>query len=50
MNLLMVYTCNVKSSGKSTKDGKTVNVLCIVDRNHEIFVVVIDHFRNFRGI
>ena len=33
-----------------TKDGKKVNVLCIVDQNHERTVVVLDHFRNFKGI
>ena len=27
-----------------------MNVLCIVDRNHERSVVVLDHFRNFKGI
>ena len=32
------------------KDGKKVNVLCIADRNHERSVVVLDHFRNFKGI
>ena len=32
------------------KDGKKVNVLCIVDRNHERSVVVIDHFRSFKSI
>ena len=30
--------------------GKKVNVLCIVDRNHERSVVVLDHFKNFKGI
>ena len=35
---------------ESTKDGKKVNVLCIVDQNHERPVVVLDHFRNFKGI
>ena len=34
----------------STKDGKKVNVLCIVDRNHERSVVALDHFRDFKGI
>ena len=33
-----------------TKDWKNVNVLCIVDRNHGRSVVVLDHFRNFKGI
>ena len=33
-----------------TKDGKKVNVLCIIDRNHDRYVVVLDHFRNFKGI
>ena len=27
-----------------TKDGKKVNVLFIVDRNHKRSVVVLDHF------
>ena len=33
-----------------TKDGKRMNILCIVDRNHERFVVLLDHFKNFKGI
>ena len=32
------------------KDGKKVNILCIVDRNHERHVVVLDHFSKFEGI
>ena len=32
------------------KNGKKVNALCIVDQNHERSVVVLDHFRNFKGI
>ena len=32
------------------KDGKKVNVLCIVDQNHERSVFVLDHFRNFKDI
>ena len=27
-----------------------MNVLCIVDRNHERSVVALDHFRNFKGL
>ena len=46
----MVHTCNMKNSGKYERYGKKVNVLCILDRNHEGFVVVTDHFRNFKGI
>ena len=49
----MDYTCNMKSSGKylaqATNDGEKMNVLCIVDRNHERSVVLLDHFRNFKG-
>ena len=45
----MVYTCNMKSSG-STKYGKKVNVLYIVNQNHKRSVVVLDHFRNSKGI
>ena len=33
-----------------TKDGEKVNILCIVDRNHERCVVLLDHFRDFKGI
>ena len=33
-----------------TKDGKKVNILCMGDRNYERFVVLQDHFRNFKGI
>ena len=44
MNLCMVYTCTLEDM----KDGKKVNVLCIVDRNDERSVVVLDHFRNFK--
>ena len=50
MNLWMVYNCSMKSSGKYTKDGKKVNVICIVDWNHERSGVLIDHFKNFKGI
>ena len=35
---------------ESTKDGKKVNALCVVGQNHERSVVVLDHFRNFKGI
>ena len=34
----------------SMKDGKKMNVLCIVERNHERSVFVLDNFRNFKGI
>ena len=37
----------MKSSG-NTKYGKKVNVLCIVEWNHERSVVVLDHFRDFK--
>ena len=45
----MVYTCNMKTL-ESTKDGKKMNVLCLVDQNNKRSVVVLDHFRNFKGI
>ena len=50
MNLWMVYILAVWKALENTKDGKKVNVLCIVDQNHERSVVVLDHFRNFIGI
>ena len=40
----------MKSSGKYTKDGKKVNVLCLVDRNHQRSMVAVHHSRNFKGI
>ena len=39
----------MKSSGKR-KDWKKVNVLYIVDPNHQRSVIVVDHSRNFKGI
>ena len=32
------------------KDRKKLNVLSIVDQSHMKSVVVLDHFRNFKGI
>ena len=32
------------------KDRKKVNVLCVVDRHHERYVIVLDHFSNFKDI
>ena len=32
------------------KDGKKVNLLCIVDRNYEWSVVALDRIRDFKGI
>ena len=42
-------TCNMKSSGKYERweEGKYA---LHVDQNHERSVVVLDHFRNFKGI
>ena len=39
----------MKSSGKYER-WKEVKLLCIVDRNQERSVLVLDHFRNFKGI
>ena len=35
---------------ESTKDGKKVNVVSIVDQNNERSVAALNHFRNFKGI
>ena len=44
-------TSKIKSSEKYERWGKDeMNVLCIVDRNREISVVVLDHFRDFKSI
>ena len=32
------------------KDGKKLNVLYIVDQNHQRSVIVVDHSRNFKDI
>ena len=40
----------MKSSGKYERYGKKVNVLWMVDQNHERSVVAVDNFRNFKGI
>ena len=52
MSLYDGLTCNMKSTGslKSTKNEKKVNVLCIIDQNYERSVVVLNYFRNFKGI
>ena len=52
MNLWMVYSYlqYEKLWLESTKDGKKMNVLCIVDRNDERSVVELDFFRTFKGI
>ena len=51
MNLWMVYICNMKSSGKYKwfEDGGCA-LLCILERNYDRSVVIIDTFRNFKGI
>ena len=38
------FTCNMKSSGKYER-WEEGEYICIVDRNHERYVVLIDHFR-----
>ena len=45
-----MVSLTIRKALESTKDGKKVNVLCIVDQNHERSVVVLDHFRNFKGV
>ena len=32
------------------KDEKKVNVLYIVDQNHQRYVILVDNFRNFKNI
>ena len=52
MNLWMVYIIilAIWIALGSTKEGKKVNVLCIVAQNHERSVFVLDHFRDFEEI
>ena len=47
MNLRFILA--MKGSGKYTKDGRKVNALCIIDRNHQRSMVAVDHSRNFKG-
>ena len=50
-NLWMVYIIHATWRAlESTKEGKEIYVLCIVTRNRERSVVIIDHFSNFKGI
>ena len=39
-----------KAPTQTAKDGKKVNVLCIVDRSHQRPLVVVDYSRSFKGI
>ena len=50
MNGLYLHARWIWRAVESKKDGKKVDVLCIVDRNHERCVVALDNFRNFKGI
>ena len=45
----MFYTCKMKSSG-ITKDGKIVDVVCMVGQIHKRSVVALHHLKNFKGI
>ena len=40
----------IRKALESAKDGKKVNILCIIDQNNERSVVALDHFRSFKGI
>ena len=40
----------IRKALESTKDGKKVNILCIIDQNNERSVVALDHFRSSKGI
>ena len=44
------FTLAMWKALESMKDGKKVIVLWIIDQNYGRFVVVLDHFRNFKGI
>ena len=48
--LYLQYEKLLKVPTVTTKDGKKVNELYIVDRNYERYVVALDHFQNFKGI
>ena len=46
----MVYICNMRNTGKyNTKTWEEVNVLYIVDQNHQRSVIVVEQSRNFKG-
>ena len=50
--LWMVYACNVKGLDEVEKLGRLVemNVLCIVDHDHQWWVIVVDHTSKFEVI
>ena len=50
--LWMVYTCNLKELGEVEKLGRLVemNVLCIVDQDHQWWVIAVDHTSKFKVI
>ena len=49
MNGLYLHAIWIWVALESIKDGKKVNVFYVVDWSHERSVVVLDHFRNFKG-
>ena len=50
LNIVTIRSPLRIKSYSSWKNGKKVNVLCIVNRNHDQYVVVLDNFRNFKDI
>ena len=39
-----------KAPTETAKDGKKVNVICIVDRSHQRPLVVVGYSKSFKGI
>ena len=49
LTLWMVYTCSVKGWRK-LKSWVEMNVLCIVDKDHQWWVIAVDHTSKFKVI
>ena len=48
--LWVTYTCNVCGTARgSWKDGWTVNLLCIVDQDHQRKAILVDYSSKIKG-
>ena len=46
----MAYMCKVIGIREVENVGRKVNLLCLVDQDHQSFTIVVDHFRKFKDI
>ena len=51
MSLWIVYTCSIKRLEGVEKMGRRwMDVVCVIDQDHQRSAIVVDHFRKFKGI